>query len=91
MVGMCPRGLGVVIGGGRNGGNVSIGGLGMVNSNGITVNGSGGMVSGGACGSCFNARWLRTTGITPSKLSIFHCGLADLCCCGAKEEELHGI
>jgi hypothetical protein len=59
---------GNVIGGGRNGGIVSPGGLGMLNGNGgIMVNGSGGMVSGGAGGiSCFNARRLRTTGITPS-------------------------
>ena len=48
---------GNVIGGGRNGGNVSLGGLGMV--------------SGRAGGSCFIARWLWTTGITPSEFWVF--------------------
>jgi hypothetical protein len=35
----------------------------------------------------------RHKGITPPDrvLSFFHCGLADLRCCGAKEEELHGM
>jgi hypothetical protein len=65
----------------------------MLNGNGKMVNGSGGMESGGAGGSCFNARRLRTTGITRSDrvVSFLRCGLADLRCCGAKEEELHGI
>ena len=48
---------------------MSHGGLGM-------LNGNGGMESGGAGGSCFNARRLRTTGITPSDrvLSFLRCG-----------------
>jgi hypothetical protein len=64
--------VGNVIGGG----NVSHGGLGMLNGNGEMVNGNGGMESGGAGGSCFNARRLRTTGITPSDrdLSFLRCG-----------------
>jgi hypothetical protein len=80
---MSPGGLGIVIGGGRNGGNVSLGGLRKM------VNGNGGMVSGGDGGSCFNARRLQTTGITPSDrvLSIFHCGLADLRCWGTVQKK----
>ena len=78
---------GNVISGGRNGGNVSS----WRASNGEWQwrNGEwGGLVEVAS----MHAGSRLQVYITPSKFRVFfRSGLADLCCCGAKEEELHGI